>query len=394
MSPVEIRSLSADWPHRFLEPGKGPHLSLYQPTHRNHPDAQQDPIRFKNLLRQLENSLAEALPNHLLKEWLAPFHELYEDGMFWSLNLDGLAVFAHGGQARAYRLRSSPPERAVVTEGYHVKPLLRTLQAADRFMILALDRERVRLFEGDRHGVDEVPLHEDVPETLEEALGEEVTEEYLGFGSYGAPGGAGPGMYHGHGGRKDQLDVDTQRWFRAVDRAISERHTKPSGLPLLLAALPEYQGTYRRLSHDPNLVDAAIETHPASLDDDALRDRAWEALAPTYEARLEALTERFGTAESQGLGSRQPDDVASAAVAGRVDTLLLEAERFETGRVHDDGSLERIPVRPGEEGTATGVHDDLFDDLGERVLGLGGRVWVLDAERMPSDTGLAAMYRY
>jgi len=27
-----------------------PCVSLFQPTHRNHPDNQQDPIRFKNLL--------------------------------------------------------------------------------------------------------------------------------------------------------------------------------------------------------------------------------------------------------------------------------------------------------------------------------------------------------
>ncbi|TVR67101.1 MAG: hypothetical protein EA420_00995, partial [Candidatus Competibacteraceae bacterium] len=31
-----------------------PCLSLFQPTHRNHPDNQQDPIRFKNLVKALE----------------------------------------------------------------------------------------------------------------------------------------------------------------------------------------------------------------------------------------------------------------------------------------------------------------------------------------------------
>ena len=34
-----------------------PCLSLYQPTHRRYPENQQDPIRYKNLLRTLEESL-------------------------------------------------------------------------------------------------------------------------------------------------------------------------------------------------------------------------------------------------------------------------------------------------------------------------------------------------
>lgn len=390
MSRFELRTLSADWPHAFLETDAGPHLSLYQPTHRNHPDAREDPIRFKNLVRQLEASLAEVVPSSQINEWLAPFRELQDDGPFWGHNLDGLAVFAEEGRARVYRLRHAPPERAVVTGGYHVKPLLRSLQAADRFLVLALDRERVRLFEGDRHGLDEMPLHQDVPATITDALGEELTEPHLEVGSYGAPGGQGPGMHHGHGGRKDDLDVDTRRWFQAVDRAISEHHSKPSGLPLLLAALPEYQGAYREISHDPQLIDASVEAHPDSLDRDALRDRAWEALRPTYEAQLAAVAERFGQEEANGKGSRDPDAIAEAVINGRVATLLLEEGRFEAGRVHDDGRIERLDAASDDPG----VHDDLFDDLAERVLSLGGRVWVVEADRMPSDTGVAAIYRY
>jgi uncharacterized integral membrane protein len=36
-----------------------PCLSLFQPTHRDHPDNQQDPIRFKNLVKALEESLRQ-----------------------------------------------------------------------------------------------------------------------------------------------------------------------------------------------------------------------------------------------------------------------------------------------------------------------------------------------
>jgi hypothetical protein len=43
-------SLTRDYPE-LLRPHESPCLSLYQPTHRRHPDDQQDPIRFRNLLK-------------------------------------------------------------------------------------------------------------------------------------------------------------------------------------------------------------------------------------------------------------------------------------------------------------------------------------------------------
>ncbi len=38
--------------------------------------------------------------------------------------------------------------------------------------------------------------------------------------------------------------------------------------------------------------------------------------------------------------------------------------------------------------------DDVLDDLAEVVLGAGGEVVVVPTDRMPTPTGLAAIYRY
>ena len=40
-----------------------PCLSLYQPTHRGRPENQQDPIRFHNLVKELETSLRQKYPD-------------------------------------------------------------------------------------------------------------------------------------------------------------------------------------------------------------------------------------------------------------------------------------------------------------------------------------------
>ena len=40
------------------------------------------------------------------------------------------------------------------------------------------------------------------------------------------------------------------------------------------------------------------------------------------------------------------------------------------------------------------VVDDLLDDLAELVLRMGGQVQVVPADRMPTQTGVAATYRF
>jgi hypothetical protein len=379
--------LAHDYPAFLLSPHEAPCLSLYQPTHRTHPDADQDSIRFKNLVRELEGSL-EALDDPArVAALLAPFRALERDSDFWRHNHEGLAVLAAGDAFRVYRLQRAVPELAVVADTFHTRPLLRIAQSADRFQVLALDREKIRLFEGTRDVLDEVPLAKGVPATMTDALGDEKTEPHLTVASYGAKGPAGQKV-HGHGARKDELDIDTERYFRAVDRAVLEHHSRPSGLPLVLAALPEYHGVFRELSQNPLLAEAAIEGHPDGLDLGDLRERAWEALLPAYQERLEGLTERYGTAAAHERGTADPSDAAVAAIGGRVDTLLLEAERVLPGRLDPEtGAIAEGDLDDPGVG-------DVLDDLGEEVLRRGGEVVVVPAERMPTDSGVAAIYRY
>lgn len=46
----------------LLTPHEPPCISLYQPTHRHHPDNRQDPIRYRNLVRDVETLLGERYP--------------------------------------------------------------------------------------------------------------------------------------------------------------------------------------------------------------------------------------------------------------------------------------------------------------------------------------------
>jgi hypothetical protein len=379
-----------------------PCVSIYMPMQRRFPEQQQNEIRFRNLLKQVEDAERRSDIPQPGDDVLVPLRGLLENTELWGHPQDGLAVFSAPGFFRWFRLQREMPERAVVAGRFHIKPLLRMVQSADRYQVLALNRERLRLLEGNRDGLEEIDLAPGVPATIEEALGEQLTELQThafsyGTGPAGGAGGrrnmsAGPkvgGIRHGQGSKKDELDLDTERFFRAVDRAILEHHSKPSGLPLILAALTEYHAPFHHLSHNRQLLDNGIEGNPDALSDDELREQAWRCMEPVYLQRLQLMTDRYGAARGANRGDDSLPQVALAAVVGRVDVLLLERDRGVAGSM--DQATGVLHVSDTVEAPAVG---DLLDDLAESVLQNGGEVIIVPPERMPTTTGLAAIYRY
>ena len=205
---------------------------------------------------------------------------------------------------------------------------------------------------------------------------------------HGGAGGASVTLRYGGGEKGDELDNDAERFFRTVDRTILETHSRPSELPLILAALPEHHHLFHKVSHNPFLSKEGIKVNPDAIPLDDLRTRAWEIFEPLYHAHIKTLGDDFGVAQSQKLGLDDLTEIGAAAVAGRISTLLIEADREILGRIHAGSGNVHLNEPDLKEG------DDLLDDLGEWVIKQGGKVYVVPAERMPVTTGAAAICRY
>lgn len=379
--------LANDYPDLIFAKREGPCLSLYQPTHRAFPQRQQDPIRFRNLVRALADSLRRHYPDREAESTLAPFHALATDAEFWNQNFDGLAVLGAPDAFRVYRLQRPVAELTVVADSFHTKPLIRIMQSSDRYQILGLDRHGASLFEGNRDSVDEIVLASAVPRHIEDALAIE-TERNRATRTHGRVEPDAMGRHGASDVKNDAMESATEQFFRMVDRTVLEHHSRPTGLPLLLAALPEHHHLFHKISTNPYLVNASLDVNPKDLSLEELRERSWLLVQPLYLARLARLVEAFGAAQARQQGSGDLSDVATAAAQGRVATLLLEADRKIPGRLDAHSGA----VSFGE--LIDPQTDDLLDDVGERVLRTGGDVVVVPAASMPTKSGLAATYRF
>jgi|LSQX01.3.fsa_nt_gb hypothetical protein len=378
--------IARHFPKDMIFGESGPLISLYQPTHRSSPDNKQDPIVFKNLLRKLESSLAQRPGGEDSEVLMKPLYELRDDPDFWMHTLDGIAVFASKDRCVVYPLHTPVKEYAVVAGRFHIKPLVQAFQSTESYQLLGLSRENFSVYQGNRFGFEELPIPQDAPRTMKEVLGSEVSAPYLSHGSYSGSGG--PTMYHGHGDVKEEIDKDTEKYFRYVDAFVFENYSKNTKLPLIPVALKEYHTEFRKISNNPYLYEKGIFKSADSMDADEMLERVQVIIDGIHSERVARKVESFAKAEAESLGSSDRTRIVRAAFEGRIETLLIEADRnvpgsidFKTGNVQF-GDIDHPQF------------DDILDDLAELVLLNKGTVFILEKEAMPADTGVAAIYRY
>jgi hypothetical protein len=203
----------------------------------------------------VEESLRVKHSGREVRSLLDPLQSLVQDANFWNHALDGLAVLAAPGLFQVVQLQRPVREFAVVAETFYLKPLLRVVQSADRFQVLCLTKKAARVYEGNRYALDALDA-DGFPATLEQALGEERTEKSSAVVTTGQRG-EGDVMHYGLGSRKDVEDQDTERFFRAMDREVASRYSKPSGLPLILVAAGQHQPVFRAVSQNAALLPRA-----------------------------------------------------------------------------------------------------------------------------------------
>lgn len=371
-TPDDLRNL--------LAPRMQPCISLFLPLPRHGAELAMAPVRFRNLVKQAEALLAERYDARRIRELVAPLAGLAEAVDVFTPGPEGLAAFRADGVLETYRLWPPPPERAVVADSFHVKPLLRSLQDRNRYHVLALGSRRVALFDGSERGL--VPrVLPGLPPPLEAA----GTGEAGGRGGIrgGARGGPGKVPAEGDGGRREE----TLRLFRAADVAL--RESLPGATPILLAGPGSVLSAFRELCTHPATFPEGVEGAVDDVGVDELHERVLPTALRALEARNGRLVEEFQKALDRGLGSDVLTAVAEAAVAGRVRRLVVAGGKTLFGRM--DRVTGEVTLHAGQSGPQD---DDVLDDLAETVLSRGGEVFVLDAAKMPHEAAAVAIYRW
>jgi hypothetical protein len=370
----------------LLAPHPTPCISLFLPTHRRPPDAEQDPVRFKNLLGSAEELLRTEYASRDIDALLAPVQALVHAD-FWRQQLDGLAVFRCADLLTHYRLPLPLPELAVVADTFHLKPLMQFLQSNRRFFALALSQNHVALYEGTPYALGPVDLPT-LPASLTEELGVEQRESFLNLHASGT-GKTAP-MYHGHGVPPTENEkAELARFFRAIDTALWEGVLREERAPLVLAGVGYYHSIYRALSRYQALAAQGVEGNFERAAPEELHAKIWPVVRELFREQENTVLNEYTRLTGKGQAADDLQAITQAAVQGRVRYLMLAEGVQLWGRLErESGVVIQHPTQQDTRG------DDVLDDLAECVLTRDGEVLLLPTDRMPSASPAAAILRW
>jgi hypothetical protein len=377
-------SLKRDDLRTLLETQNERCISIFMPTVRTGDQIQQNPIRFKNLLRTAEERLTKlGLRRQDAADFLQPAADLLDDPDFWRHQSDGLAVFLTDGMLRTFSLPRTFDELVVVTNRFHLKRLIPLLNNDGRFYILALSQNEARLLEATKSGARRVEA-EEMPTTLADAL---KLEESQGFGrlSAASEGGSDNGPAN-----DERVKQRLLRYFQQVDRGISDM-LKERDAPLVLAGVEYLLPIYREASSYRYILEDVITGNPDNMNSKELHQRAWELVEPVFERELEEQIERFRELEGRGAveGSSDLKSILEAAHLGRVGTL------FVASGVRHWGTFDPNTLTLHTHSEQQPDGQDLLDLAAIQTYLTGGRVYALPPEAMPKQNQpIAAVFRY
>lgn len=382
--------LSIEELKELVEQPQGLCVSIYMPTAQLSSETLQNPVRFRNLLRQVEAELEkhELRPNDS-SQFLQPASEL-DDDKFWQQQNKGLALFISEGFLRFYRVPIDLMELVVVSNRFHLKPLIPLLSGDDRFYILTLGQRDIHLLEGNRYGITREVEIEDLPKNMDEALQYDETakdeQRRQGTGTGRSALHAG-GSYHGQGGERENVKEDLLQYFLLVDKSLHD-FFRDRRSPLILAGVSYLLPIYQEANSYNFIVAEGIQHNTKEQTRKELHAEAWSIVEPKFKADQEKAIDYYHESIASGKGSNDLNEVIKGAFYGRVEQLFVSLDVQKWGHFDPDSMELEIhhEARPGDE--------DLLNAAAIQTIFHGGTVYAVEPEKVPDTTPAVAVFRY
>jgi Bacterial archaeo-eukaryotic release factor family 3 len=348
-------------------------ISIYLPTHRAEAEIRQNPIGLKSLLHEAENRLLKlGLWATKAHELLKPAQQLLDQESFWRHQSDGLALFMTEDFFRHYSLPLKVSKLAVVTDRFHLKPLLRYFTSDSQFYLLALSPNRVRVFQGSRNSLNEILL-EGMPMSLADAPGEEEPEKILPF-HIGAPSGSiGSLVFHEQVREDEVRRYRLRRFLRWVDASLHDLLIDEHA-PLVLAGVEYLHPIYHSVNTYRHILIEGIHGDPERTPLEELHKQAWASVQRYYQRARKEAEELYWELTGTEKTTNRVSEAAVAAEHGRIATLFIQVD------------VQSEDAKPDGE--------DRFDLMALRTLATGGTVFAVSQEQMPDISPVAAIFRY
>jgi hypothetical protein len=377
----------------LLHNSSAPAISIYLSTHPDGKERKQDPIGFKVLLGQAIQQLsAWGVNERGATQMLQSASAHLGTNQFWLEQSRTLVYFVTTDSSQFFRLPVELEQQIVVGSHFYTLPLISFCSSELPFYLLALSKNSVALYGGNRYGMQQIELP-DVPHSFDDALQLDRPAQLREFhprqSGPSTTTGEHPALFHGQdlwAGRQNRY---LEHYVAAVNTGL-QKYLTGVHTPLIFAGVKELFDVYRHTNSYPFLAQNIVEGNVERLAHKQLFERAREAAGIVFQQANAQMIQRLAQWIEEG-NQRSSSDCAAiiqAAYQGRVSHLMVGQNAHQWGHfdVQNNTTTLLAHYQPGAE--------ELLNSAARQTLLSGGEVVVVERNKIPGEKTIAALFRY
>ncbi len=347
----------------------------------------QDKTKLKSKWDQCSRDLKKkGFTSEKIEKIGKPIQELVEDEKFWKYQSYGLALFAAENFFQKFRLPINFKDHTYISDHFYVRSLAEALTANEKFYVLALQLEEVKLYEATEFSILEVNVKDHVPANINERVGYDYEEKHLQVRGQ-QQNDAGGSMFHGQGAGNREEKEEIFNFFNAVDKGIT-KVLQGEKAPLVVYSQDYLFPIYKEANSYKKLHEKPVKGNPNDVGVAGLHEKAVDLLEDYFKADKRKKLEQYEEAKPE-MKNDVVHDIIPFAFEGKIDTLFLE-NRAELWGIFDENQ-QKVEIH--EERNDESL--SLMNFAAMHVLKNDGNIYLVDSAFMPSkETKMNAVLRY
>lgn len=299
---------------RTLNQQQGLKVTMTLPTHRTAPDNKQDPIVLKNLIAQTSDKLLENMDQRQADAYLNQLESIQNDRSLFNNTLEGLIIYLTSETFEIIRVAKELKESVTVSEYFNLLPYLSYQDQQKDVLAIDLSKDRFKLYDINRYSVDELIL-EDIHQNFTDLYDDYDTQSTLSTGSY-----SGTASYHGHRDAGEEIDNDTEKYFRYINRELLEKFKKDER-PWVVFGTTENIVDFKSIS---DFEFESIDKPMKSLNETEIKRLIDEVIKKQSDVKSQSLQDRIEVAYSKRLISNDLETIIKDVKEGKVEMILIQ----------------------------------------------------------------------
>jgi len=239
-------------------------------------------------------------------------------------------LFFHKDFFEFYLLPIDFEEYAYVSNNFYLSPILPYFSQNADYYLLTLSKKSSKLYNCSRYEISEVDTRGVLPEKMEDVVGYDFKEDYLGFRTVSGSYSSGTKTaIRGYSEVVDNVKIETEKFFRVIQTGLNQYLHNKNVLLVLACDETDYVifkelNQYKMLF--PDYINGNADFENISL----LHAKANKLIEKHFDVPMLEKKHLFN--ELIEKSTSMFDEIISAAVNGKIDTLFVEKAKHMYGK--------------------------------------------------------------